>query len=53
MDETALLILKAPKSSGGDYYYAEISGYRYGNQAEKNESPAYYAKLFEDKNCGK
>ena len=48
MGESALLILKAPKSSGGDYYYAQIAGYRYGGQLEKKESPSYYEKLVDD-----
>lgn len=48
INETALLILKAPKSSGGDYYYAELLDFRYGDQENKEESPAYYEKLVAD-----
>lgn len=48
INETALLILKAPKSSGGDYYYAEVLDFRYGDQENKEESPDYYENLVED-----
>lgn len=48
VNESALLVLKAPKSAGGEYYYAEIFDFRYGDQAKKEESPAYYKNLVED-----
>ena len=43
--ESSLIILKAPKGKGGDYYYAEILDYRYGRQINEGESPEYYKNL--------
>lgn len=48
INESALLILKAPKSSGGEYYYAEVLDFRYGDREKKEDSPAYYENLVED-----
>ena len=47
-NESSLLILKAPKGDGGEYYYSEIMEFRYGDQIQKDESPEYYGKLVGD-----
>lgn len=48
INESALLILKAPKSFGGEYHYAEVLDFRYGEQEKKGESPAYYKNIVDD-----
>lgn len=52
-DESAILALKSPKAVGGEYYYASIYDYRYGNQINIYESPACYKNLVDDENFGK
>ena len=48
MEESSIIILKAPKNAGGEYYFTELLEFRYGKQQEKNDSPEYYASLVDD-----
>ena len=48
MDESSVLLLKAPKSSGGRLFYARIIEYRYGKQEQEKKSPEYYKELVDD-----
>ena len=50
IEESAILILKAPKGSGGGYYYTEIMDFYYGKQKYDNKFPEYYYELVEDEN---
>lgn len=47
-NDTAMLILKAPKSAGGNYYYTQIFDYRFGKLEADMKSPEYYNKLVDD-----
>lgn len=48
INETGVVILKAPKNSGGNYYYAKIQDYRFGIQSRDMISPDYYKILVDD-----
>ena len=47
-NESSIVILKAPKNVGGQYYYAKIIDYQYGEREKDGFSPDYYSNLVDD-----
>ena len=50
IDESGILILKMPKSKGGDFYYARLIESRNGNPGTDYAYPSYYNEMVETPN---
>lgn len=48
LEETDILLLRAPKKDGGKYYITNIEEYRYGDSEAGMKFPKYYKNLVED-----
>jgi hypothetical protein len=47
-DESGIMILKAPKNAGGNYYCAQIFNYWFGSPNKSMNFPVYYEELIDD-----